>query len=187
MAGALRCCAALLALTVAGCGGVIVQDWPGPRPGYFKGDLDYATRHGAIVTVIWGNPFGGAKPDFDARVRRYMRGWNRGRDADFVAQAGPRTDPLYKVVVAFNLAPGISTYKLCEGPKNVPSRARTGKLSMEIGFCMGDDLKSDTDGYVFGVTGIDDPRFAELVRLTTQAMTPEESYDDEGDDTVIPP
>ncbi len=89
--------------------------------------------------------------------------------------------------MAFNLAPGISTYKLCEGPKTLPSRARTGKLNMEIGFCMGDDLKSDTDGYAFGVTGIDDPKFAQLVRLTTQAMTPEESYNDEGDDTVIPP
>ena len=115
MVRTLRCCAAVLALAVAGCGGVIVQDWPGPRPGYFKGDLDYATRHGAIVTVIRGNPFGGAKPDFDARVRGYMRGWNRGMDADFVARAGARTDPLYKVVVAFNLAPGISLYTLCGG------------------------------------------------------------------------
>lgn len=89
--------------------------------------------------------------------------------------------------MAFNLAPGISLYTLCDGPKNVPIRAEAGKLRMEIGFCMGDDLKSDTDGYAFGVTGINDPRFAELVRLTTYAMIPDESYNDEGDDTIIPP
>lgn len=166
----LRLLATVLCLAAAGCTGVVVQDDPGPRGGYFIGDFDYAAGNGAIETVVVGNPFGGPKPQFDARVRSLMKGQNRGVPADFVAGQTERTDPLYRVVVAFNLPPGFPTYDMCRNPAGMPSRHHTGRLDIATAFCEGDEVKSGTTGYATDVQSASDPKFSELVRYATLYM-----------------
>lgn len=177
----LRVAMAAVASVATGCGMVSVQDSPGPRGSYFDGDLDYATREGAIVTIIAGNPFGGSKAQFDATVRQLMKGQNRGVPADFVAQPGARTDPLYKVVVAFDLAPGVSSRRMCESPGGLQTRPQPGRLDMRIAFCIGDEWKSGTEGTVRGVSGLADARFGELVRQATLAMIPAQDGHEQGE------
>ena len=178
----------LLLLAAAGCTGVVVQDYPDQRGSYFEGDFDYAAGNGAIETVVVGNPFGGPKEAFDDRVRSLMMHQNRGVPAEFVAGQSERTDPLYKVVTAFNLAPGVPNYAMCRNPAGLPSLHHAGQLDIAIAFCEGDEVKSYTTGYAPDVQSASDPKFAELVRYATLYMVPDRDpiTDDSDGDSADP-
>ena len=171
-----------LSLIAGGCTGVVVQDDPGPRGGYVIGDFDYAAGKGAIETIVTGNPFGGPKQAFDERVRALMKHQNRGVPAEFVAGQSDRTDPLYKVVVSFNLPRAFPNYNMCKDSKALPSEQHPDRLDIAIAFCYGDQVKSDTTGWVENVRDIDDPKFAKLVRSATLYMLTDYDYrQDRGD------
>lgn len=181
------CAASVLVLGLAGCGGaVVVQDSPGPRWSYFDGDFEYATRDGAIVTEVVGNPFQMPKDRFDAEVRRLMRNRTLGPPVEFVAGATPgKTDPLYKVVVAFNALPNMSGHELCKRGTGTPTRAG-GVLDMAVAFCIGDSLKSEASGHTAPVAGPDAPRFAKLVRDVTLALIPVQDNEEQGEGEINP-
>ena len=162
------------AATVTACTGVIVQDAPAPRSSYHENDFDYATRHGAILTVVAGNPFDGSKGQFDDLVRGLMYGQNREQAADFVAEPNGRTSPPYKVVVAFNKAPPVSHDEMCANPKGVPTVQDKKQLRIDLAFCHGDEEKSGTSGYAYDVSGTSHLRFGALVRQATYTMLPPE-------------
>jgi hypothetical protein len=172
---------------VAGCDGVVVQDAPAPRSGYYERDFTHATAKGAIVTVVAGNPFGMPQNEFDDLVRRHMDKQNREYPAEFVAGPSERTSPPYKVVVAFNKQRGTSPDNMCANPAGVRTAPDREELRIAIAFCSGDVSKSDTSGYVKGVAGTADPKFAALVRAATHTMLPPEgmtTYDEESDNAI---
>lgn len=178
-----------LPLVLSGCTGVYVQDDPGPRGRYFVGDFDYATGNDRVIeTVVTGNPFDMPAQQFGDLVRSLMRHQNRGVPAEFVAGQGARTSPLYKVVVAFNLPRSFANFNMCKNPAALPSQPRAGRLNIAMAFCEGDEVKSDTTGYAFGVQNARDPKFAELVRYTTLYMISDYDplQDDSGDRSVNP-
>ena len=177
--------AVLTSLAAAGCTGVIVQDDPNQSNRYFMGDFDYAAGGGGIETIVVGNPFGGPKETFDQRVRNLMRHQNRGVPAEFLASQAGGTSPLHKVVVAFNLPPGIANYTMCRSPAGLPSGHHAGRLDIAIAFCEGDQVKSYTTGYAAEALGPDDPRFVELVRYATLYMLPDRdpTMDESGGDS----
>jgi hypothetical protein len=116
-----------------------------------------------------------------------MYGQTRGAPVTFSKSPAPgKTDPQYKVVVAFNAPPGVSAFDLCKKGANTPTRRNDGELNMAIAFCIGDDLKSDTSGFTSSVAESGAPRFAQLVREVTLAMIPVQDAEDagEGDATV---
>jgi len=166
----------LIALALAGCGGVSVYDSEYGGRTYDAADLDYAHRKGAIEAVVAGDPFGGDQAAFGTRVRALMKGQNRGQPADFVAAQGPRTDPLYKTVVVFDPVPGIGADEMCRKAGKVPTRPASDELHMSIAFCEGDTARSAAEGYAQKVAGPDDPAFARLVRETTEVMVPDYNY-----------
>ena len=130
--------ASLLLVGLGACSGVVVDDLPGPRYNYFDGDFEYATRDGAIVTVITGNTFGMPKAQFDKIVLDNMQGQNRGPPARFVATPEKgKTDPLYKVVVAFNPAKSVSGWEMCKDVEKTPTDSTIkDNAEMAIAFCI---------------------------------------------------
>ena len=161
------------ALALGGCSSVWVDDLPPPRYSYNNGAFEYANHKGAIVAQIVGNPFNVSDDQFRAAVLAHMQGQNRGRPAKFVAAPDKETLAPYKVVAAFNMPANVDGYDLCKGPGALPpSPKRTGQVTLGMAFCFGDDIKSDAKGWVSDLSGIDDPRFAELVSRVTQAMLP---------------
>lgn len=180
--------ASLMALGAGACTGVMVDDSPGPRYSYFNGDFEYATRDGAIVTVITGNTFGMPKDRFDKMVLDNMQGQNPGPPARFVAGAEPgATDPLYKVVVAFNAAKYVSGWEMCKQPDRVPTNGNAGaNAEMAIAFCIGDTPKSDANGVAYGVSNANDAKFASLVRQVTRAIIPIGDNMDQGEGDPTP-
>lgn len=164
-----------LAGLLIGCESVIVERFPGSRGGDAVVDLDQATRGGAILTTIIGNPFGVDKKAFDARVLRLMKGQNRGGPAVFVAAPDHRTDPSYNVVVVFNPPSDITSDALCRKGDGLSSRPYAKTLTMAIAFCLGDKAKAGATGRVAEIRGIDDPNFTDLVSVVTRAMIPAKS------------
>lgn len=165
-----------IALALAACGGVVVYETTDPQYRYSAGDFDYATRKGAMHTIVAGNPFNMAKADFDARVLALMQGQNRGLPAKFVSSDGQEIDPLYKTVVAFNAATGTDEDELCRNAGQVASQPASDRVRLSIVFCEGDKALSSAAGSVGGVGGADDPQFAELVRETTFFMVPDDDF-----------
>jgi len=161
------------ALALGGCSSVWVDDLPPPRYSYNEGDFEYANHKGAILTQIVGNPFAIPDDQFRSAALAHMQGQNRGTPAKFVAAPSKETLAPYKVVAAFNMPANIDGYDLCKGPGALPpSPKRTGPVTLNMAFCFGDEIKSDARGSVYDLRGIDDPRFADLVRSVTQAMLP---------------
>ena len=159
---------------VAGCDGVVVQDAPAPRGNYYEREFNHAAAKGAVLTIVAGNPFGGSQEEFDSLVRKLMYGQNREQNADFVAAASERTSPPYKVVVAFNTQGGTSADNMCANPAGLQTVPDQKRLRVSMAFCYGDVSKSDTSGYVNGVTGTGDPKFASLIKQATYTMLPPE-------------
>ena len=160
----------LFAGLLAGCDTVIVEKLPGPRGNNAIAQLDQATRRGAILATIIGNPFQGDKKAFDARVLRQMSGQNRGKPAAFVAVTDRRTDPSHKVVVVFNAAAGVTSGALCRNPGGIASRHYAGTLTMSIAFCHGGNAISGAAGHVTDLKGAGDTKFATLVSTVTRVM-----------------
>ena len=177
----LRFAIVAFALAAAGCSDVVIQDAPGvtSRTSYYPGEIEYATRKGAIATTVLGNPFGGPKEEFDTRVLGLMKHQNRGVPAEFVATQGDRTDQVFNVVVAFNLPANIPARRLCKDPAALSTTPHAGNLRMTAAFCHVGSLQSGTFGIANNLSGPDDPKFAELVRGVTHAMTPAETDPDE--------
>jgi hypothetical protein len=160
----------LLAGLLAGCETAIVEELPGPRGEDAIVQLDQATRRGAILTTVIGNPFQGDKKAFDAQVLRQMRGQNRGKPAAFVAVPDRRTDPSYKVTVVFNAVAGVTSGALCRDRGGITSRPYTGALTMSIALCRGEDALSGAAARVTDLKGPGDSKFATLVGTATRVM-----------------
>lgn len=162
------------ALTLGGCGLVSVDDAPAPRHSYFDGDFEYAAHKGAVLAEIAGNPFGMPPESFQTIVIDRMQGQTRASPGGhFVTAPNDQTIAPYKVVVAFNMPPNVDGHVLCRGTSNLPPPVQNGvNLTLDMAFCFGDGLKTDAKGRVAGVTGVDDPKFTELVRRVAYAMLP---------------
>lgn len=174
-----------LAILTAACGAVVVQDSPGPRFSYFDGDFEFATRKGAIVTDVAGNPFGMNQRQFADIIRNTMRGQvDVATKADFVASGNDATAPPYRIVVAFNPPPRIDNFDLCKQRTETPSLTGTRDLKVRMAFCFGDTLKSGSAAWLSDVSSLEDPRFADLVRKATLAMIPTQDGEETGEGTL---
>ncbi|MPY71894.1 MAG: hypothetical protein GEU92_17640 [Alphaproteobacteria bacterium] len=176
--------AAALAGFLPGCSGnmVTVSEDVSPAPSYYDGDFEYATRNGAIRTEVIGQPFVVTPDTLKARVLHLMDGQNRGVATKFVATNGNDTDPAFKVVAAFNLSGGYSGRDLCRGTAGLPSRGAGTPITLDMAFCIGDQLKTEVQGRVGVVSGLDDPKFAALVRQTTLGLIPpQDGHGGDGD------
>ena len=173
--------AAAMALLIAGCSLVIVEDLPGPRANYFDGDFEYATHKGAIVTVIAGNPFGLPKTQFDNDVRDLLTKSVIIGTAKFVANAGSKTVAPFKVVVAFNTIPSIDNHDLCAQGGQTPTVPQTGEINVKMAFCDGDNLKSGSAAWVSGAVAADGGKFKDLVKQAAISMLPAQDGEEAGE------
>lgn len=175
---------AIVAMTLAGCSFVIVEDLPGPRANYFDGDFEYATSKGAIVTMIAGNPFGLPKEQFDDAIRRDLANSVIVGTAKFVATAGDETLAPFKVVVAFNTASGVDNRALCARGANTPVTPQKNQINVRMAFCDGDRLKSGSAAWVGGASTVDDRKFKDLVKQAAIAMLPLQDGEEAGEANI---
>ncbi len=165
----------LLAALSGGCSTVRIVDLGGGQ-NYYDGAFEFATKDGKINTHVVGSPFSAAAGNFKNTVTSMMYGSTFGRNVKFVSSP-PNTEKYrFHVVVTFNVTRSINMADLCENPTRLKSDPTRKTTSMEAIFCQGGYPLSYASGYVSGLTGPSDPRFAQLVREVTLSMIPR--YDD---------
>jgi len=162
--------ALLAAGALSSCADIVTVNDPVTQPNYIMGEERYAARNGSIRVEVAGDTFGLAPEPFAERVVNQMR---RGyyRHDFFTREASSATDPRYKIVMMFNPAPGVSGHDLCAAPQPLPPQAPETRTSLLAAFCGGPVALSDVNGWV-RLSGVEDPKFAELIDGVTNHIFP---------------
>jgi hypothetical protein len=162
--------ALLAAAVLSGCADIVVVNDPVTQPNYIMGEEKYAARNGSIRVEVAGDTFGLAPEAFAERVVHQMRHGYYRHDF-FTREASRATDPRYKIVMMFNPDPGISGNELCATAEPLPPRAPVERTSLLAAFCGGPVALSEVNGWV-RLSGVEDPRFAELIGSVTDHIFP---------------
>lgn len=162
--------APLVALLLAGCAGAIYEDEENPSLGKFSNRLiGAAGADGSVATIIDGTPFQSGDQTLETAVTAAMKGSYRGPLVDFEV---PEIRPVsgYRVVLAFNRAPGTSL-RLCRGGALSGQGAQNGTLHMA--FCLGTKRVASVWGIVPEAASSEDPRFGQFIAdMTNELLSP---------------
>ncbi len=165
----------LIAVLAAGCSVVRVIDHEGGQ-NYYEGAFEYATLDGTIKTHVVGSPFTEADPSFARTVTAYMKGATRGRDVTFIPSPRNTTKHAFHVVIVFNGKNPLIETEVCENADEIATVPSPNNTVMFAVFCQDGYPLSYAAGFVDGLTSPADPRFEQLVKQVSRAMTP--GYDD---------
>lgn len=166
----------VIATLTAGCSAVRVIDYNGGQ-NYYDGAFEFATQSGKINTYIAGAPFSTVGGSYKFSITSMMYAATFGRKVNFVATK-PNTEKYgFHIVVAFNVVNPLGVDDICQDATQIKSQPNLNTTSMLGVFCQGGYPLSYANGYVSGLTGSADPKFARLVREVALAMIPR--YDDQ--------
>jgi len=117
-----------------------------------------------------GDTLGMAREEFANEVVAWMRGGYYRHDF-FTREASRATDPRYKIVMMFNPDPAVSGTALCAAaqPYQPVPPPPGGRTSLLAAFCGGALALSETEGWA-PVSGVKDPKFAELITRVTNSL-----------------
>ena len=114
---------------------------------------------------------------FARRVMDMMRGANIGESFAFTSDPThipPKGyESRYRVVVQFNPPKNFAAENTCSSTKDVGTGPTGGTVRMLAVFCFDNDMLTQSEGTVSGVSGIDDPKFRSLVRQVIFFLFPQ--------------
>lgn len=159
----------LLPAAAAVLGGCADADGPAVAKTYDRGEIVEslffsASRQGAVLAHVHGNPFGGDHGVLAEAVHANMADAILGRVVRFTDDATAVEQPQNHIVVVFGAPKGQSGHKLCEGklPQTQPP-AEPGRVDVRAVFCADGELLADAEGWAKRIEGTDDPRFQRLM------------------------
>jgi hypothetical protein len=131
--------------------------------GYYPYVFGYAAGRRDLTTVIVGNPFEIDKAELDSRlVDMLNESPNFQQPTHFTTTPGPSARSQYRAVFLLNrqiVLPGLA----CRAPDKVPAADLGATTRLVAVFCQQGGYLSTVTGELQGVTGIDDPRFRQLI------------------------
>lgn len=163
---------------LAGCSGPVVT------PGYVNlGSSEFASAvmdKGPLLVRVYGTPYASEPGALSRLIEQEMaRALPWIGTARFTTNAEKAVGGPWYVSLIFNQGyVGASQCRDQSGAGGTPSP--NGDVMVSAAFCDGVDLISTTSGSLARSTGPDDPAFAALIRLTTQALLPGRSSQPSG-------
>jgi hypothetical protein len=157
---------------LAGCAGqsTIYNTMIGP--GYRPYLYGYGAGRRDLTTVILGNPFDIDKEQLDTKLVAML---NESptflQPTHFTTTPGPSARPQFKAVILFNRAIVLPN-QVCRSPEQVPVADLGSTLRLSATFCQYGGYLSTVTGELQGVTGIDDPRFHQLIGKMVPLLFP---------------
>jgi hypothetical protein len=140
--------------------------------GYYPYVFGYAAGRRDLTTVIVGNPFEIDKAELDTKLTAMLNeSPNFQQPTHFTTTPGPSARPEYRAVVLLNrqiVLPGLA----CRDPQQVPAADLGATTRLMAVFCQQGGYLSTVTGELQGVTGIDDPRFNQLIRQMVPLLFP---------------
>lgn len=146
--------------------------------------VNSAAASGGILVEVVGNPFDAPQADLERTITSAMTGSHFGPPVNFVTTPPEDFRSPYRIVMVFDAAQAYGEAKLCrEGRSIEPSGAVDqgdgeggggGKVvKVYAGLCAGQGPLTGVNGRVGEVTGLDDPKFRQLIsQLTTNLLPP---------------
>jgi len=129
-----------------------------------------------LPTLVAGNPFAVPQQEVVDAVARAMTG---GQPMDqSVAVKAPM-----RVMMLFN-ATTVTGYRICDRSKPVAVAdlgPRGGSVDLVATYCRGDSPQTQVVASLNGVSGPDDPRFADMIKQVTLSLFPFRNPDLNGD------
>jgi hypothetical protein len=159
--------------------------------------VNSAAGSGGILVEVIGNPFDAPQADLERTITSAMTGSHFGPPVDFVTTPPEDFRSPYRIVMVFDAAQAYGEAKLCrEGRSIVPSAGdqdgaaeqgtgdqgtgdqgaadQSGQVvKVYAALCAGQGPLTGVNGRVGEVTGLDDPKFRQLIsQLTTNLLPP---------------
>jgi hypothetical protein len=159
-------------LLVAGCAGQSTIYNNMISGGWYPYVYGYAAGRRDLTTVIVGNPFDIDQAELDTRLTAMLsESPTFLQPTHFTTTPGPSARPEYRAVVLLNrqiVLPGLA----CRAPEQVPAADLGATTRLMAVFCQQGGYLSTVTGELQGVTGIDDPRFSQLIGQMVPLLFP---------------
>ena len=148
---------------------------------YDSGEQAYAGAGRDLLTVVYGNPFGGDQAAFAGAVTDAMQGRNWGQRINFTTSPGADARLTYKVVLLFDPPATLLGQHLCsESAETLASGPKPGEgIGVLAAFCRGDKALTEIMGYISSASGPEDAAFRELAGQVTLGLFPPDGQDDD--------
>ena len=130
----------------------------------------YAGKSGPILVDIHGNPFGIADEMLADNVLLHMTNAISRRVLHYTANEAEAQAPGIKVVLLFGADKTANANRICQGKLPSVQPGEGDKIDVRAVFCSDDQLMSDVEGWIKGVTGPDDKRFKVLIGDVTRQL-----------------
>ena len=151
---------------------------------YRPAEYGYGAGRRDLLTVIRGDPFGLGQQRFEAAMIEVLaRHPPRPQPTNFTTTPGPSARLAYRAVFLFDAPPAVLDRRLCRQPVEDLPQVEIGEaLRITAAFCRNQGLLTAVAGDIpGGLTGIDDPKFDDLIELVIARLFPNVNPDTDDD------
>lgn len=173
---ALLACLGLLSLAACDRGPATVTHYR-----HTAGTFDFlisATRNGGpLLLQVEGQAFEGGG-DVVPQMTQVLQQALQSRELRLTTDPGAAEDPRFRLVIVFNPAAPGDALDFCEGPAAGGSPETVGRVDLRAGFCRDGKALAVIDGWAKELEGLEDERFAQLLRQVSRDVFSREGGDD---------
>ncbi len=157
-------------------------------PGYTPTVLNYAATRGGMLTQVRGNPFEQATEEqLGSEIARVMASSHFGPRSPFITTAPDDFASPYRVVVVFDPAQTVSSYKVCDGRYDAAAARRDGTVRAHAVLCANEKPLTAVSGQARNVETPGDANFRQLIgQMSILLFPPRDPNRDSNRDAVIP-
>ena len=149
-------------------------------PGYTPTVLSYAATKGGMLTEVRGNPFEQATQEqLESEIARVMASSHFGPILPFITTAPDDFASPYRVVVVFDPAQTVSSYKVCDGRQDSAADRPEGVVRVHAVLCANEKPLTAVSGQARNVETPGDAKFRQLIGQMSILLFPPKS--DRGD------
>ncbi len=149
-------------------------------PGYTPTVLIYAATKGGMLTQVRGNPFEQVTDEqLEREIARVMASSHFGPRLPFITTAPDDFASPYRVVVVFDPAQTVSSYKVCDGRQDSAADRPEGVVRVHAVLCANEKPLTAVSGQARNVETPGDAKFRQLIGQMSILLFPPKS--DRGD------
>lgn len=135
---------------------------------------------------VRGDPFEMGQDAFAvATVEILQRYQPRPQPTHFTLEPGENANPAFRMALLFDAPPAVNAISACQTPP--VTETSPGDVRVSAMFCRHQGTLTKITGQIDGVTGVDDPKFAELLHQIVIALFPTEDLQRDRPRRIIAP
>jgi len=157
-------------------------------PGYTPTVLNYAATNGGMLIQVRGNPFEQAtEGQLESEIARVMASSHFGPRLPFITTVPDDSASPYRVVVVFDPAQTVSSYKVCDGRQDSAAERPEGMVRVHAVLCANDKPLTAVSGQARNVETPGDAKFRQLIgQMSILLFPPKTDRGDQNDRDAFP-